>query len=210
MGRNRDGGKMEVFIVRLNKALPTIVLAFSVAANVNAQQAGSSDISEYYGFVEMEIVKLDWGIKDLRIADFNGDGRNDIVIVNNRKARIELLVQKETIGPGETEVGGDPDDMEVNAITPPTRFAREGIAVSQKLYSLVTGDLNSDGLTDLAFYGEPKGLYVILQNADDAKSDKLKTLSWRTRKKISIDDGLLTSNVLVCADLNGDGADDLA
>jgi hypothetical protein len=201
---------MEVVIVRLNKALPTIVLAFSVVANVNAQNAGSGDISEYYGFVEMEMVKLDWGIKDLRIADFDGDGRNDIAIANNRKARIELLVQKEAVGPGETHVTVDPDDADVNAITPPTRFARQSIAVSQKLYSLVAGDLNSDGLTDLAFYGEPKGLYVVLQNTDDTKSGKPKSLSWRARKKIAIDDGLLTSNVLVCADLNGDRADDIA
>jgi hypothetical protein len=201
---------MEVFIVRLNKALPTIVLAFSVVANVNAQNAGSGDISEYYGFVEMEMVKLDWGIKDLRIADFNSDGRNDIAIANNRKARIELLVQKETIGPGETEVGVDPDDVDVNALSPPTRFARESIAVSQKLYSLVAGDLNSDGLTDLAFYGEPKGLYVVLQRTAEAESDNPEPLSWRTHRKIPIDDGLLTSNVLVCADLNGDQADDTA
>ena len=196
--------------MQLNKALLTIVLASAIPANVNAQQAGSRDISEYYGFEEIEIVKLDWGIKDLTIADFNGDGRNDIAIVNNGKARIELLVQKEAIGPGEMEVAVDPDDTDVNAITPPTRFARESIAVSQKLYSLVSGDLNSDGLTDLAFYGEPKGLYVILQSADDAKANKSESLSWRTRKKIPVDDGLLTSNVLVCSDLNGDGADDLA
>jgi len=205
-----DGGRMEVFIVRLNKTLLVIVLASASWANVNARQAGSGDISQYYGFEEIEIVKLDWGIKDLRIADFNGDGRNDIAIVNNRKARIELLIQKETTGLGETDVAVDPDDMDVNAITPPTRFARESIAVSQKLYSLVTGDMNSDSLTDLVFYGEPKGLYVILQNATEARSDKPKSLSWMTRKKIPIDDGLLTSNVLVCADLNGDLADDLA
>lgn len=194
----------------LNRALLIIVLASAIPANVNARQTGSGDISQYYGFQEMEIVKLDWGIKDLRIADFNGDGRNDIAIVNNRKARIELLIQKETIGPDETDVAVEPDDMDVNAITPPTRFARESIAVSQKLHSLVTGDLNSDGLIDLAFYGEPKGLYVILQNADGAGSGKPNSLSWMTRKKIPISDGLLTSSVLVCADLNGDGADDLA
>ena len=196
--------------MRLNKALLVIVLAGAIWANVNAQQAGSGDISQYYGFEEIEIVKLDWAVKDLRIADFNGDGRNDIAIVNNRKARVELLIQKETIGPIETDVAVDPGDIDVNAINPPTRFAAESIAVSEKLYSLVTGDMNSDGLTDLVFYGEPKGLYVILQNADGAGSDKPKSLSWMTRKKIPIDDGLLTSNVLVCADLNGDRADDLA
>lgn len=196
--------------MKLSTATLIIALAGAILTNVDARQADPIDISEYYGFEEIEIIKLDWGIKGLRIADFNRDGRNDIAVVNNRKARIELLVQKEAVGPGQTEVAVDANDIDVNAIIPATRFDSQNIAVSQALFSLVSGDLNSDGLPDLAFYGEPKGLYVILQKADDAKSEKPRSLSWRTRKKIRIDDGLVTSNALVCADLNNDGADDLA
>jgi hypothetical protein len=180
----------------------------------DAEQAQVSALSEYYGFEEIEIIKLDWGIKDLRVVDFNGDGRNDIAVVNNGKAKIELLIQRESVGPGETEIAVDPNDIDVNTITPPTRFEKQSIAVSEKVYSLVCGDLNSDGMMDLAFYGEPRGLYVILQKTNETGRDELvaptKPLSWRIKKKIKIDDGLLTSNMLACADLNNDGADDLA
>ncbi|MCK4291561.1 MAG: VCBS repeat-containing protein [Planctomycetes bacterium] len=196
--------------MRLVKVIISAALLGAVIGSVNAGQADLDDLAEYYGFEEIEIVKLDWGIMGLRVVDFNGDGRNDIAVVNNRKAKIELLIQKEAVGPGETEVAVDPNDIDVNALTPPTRFARQSIAVSQKIYSLVCGDLNSDGLTDLAFYGEPKGLYVILQKAGEGEPDKAKSLSWRTRKRIKIDDGLVVSRALVCADLNNDGADDLA
>ena len=196
--------------MRVIKTAIVIIFVSSFFSNVNAGQADFNDISAYYGFEEMEIIKLDWGIKDLRVADFNGDGRNDIAVVNNRKAKIELLVQKEAIGPGETEVIVNPGDRDVNIITPPTRFEKQSIAVPQKVHSLVCGDLNSDGMTDLAFYGEPRGLYVILQKAGETEADKRKSLNWRTKKKIKIDDGLLASNMLVCADLNNDGADDLA
>jgi hypothetical protein len=196
--------------VKLSTATLTVFFTGAILVGVSARQAGTNDISAYYGFEEIEIIKLDWGIKGLRVADFNRDGRNDIAVVNNRKARIELLVQKEAVGPGETEVAVDLNDIDINAIIPATRFDKQSIAVSQALYSLVSGDLNSDGLTDLAFYGEPKGLYVILQKAGGAESERPKSLSWRTRKKIRIDDGLVTSNALVCADLNHDGADDLA
>ena len=188
-----------------------IVGVLSVAVGgVYAQEAGIEDLGEYYGFGEIEIVKLDWGILGLRVADFNGDGLNDIAIVNNRKAKIEILVQKEAVGPAETEIAVDANDVDINEIIPPTRFESQPVAVPQKIYSLACGDLNSDGLTDLAFYGEPKGLYVILQRAGDAEADKLKKLNWRTRKKIKIDDGLTMPRGLVCADLNNDGADDLA
>ena len=192
--------------------------------NVNAEQTDSNvdpnNISAYYGFDEIEIIKQEWGIKCLRIADFNGDGRNDIAVVNNRKAKIEVLIQKKAVGPAETAVAVDPEDVDVNLLSPPTRFEKQAVAVSQRVFSFVCGDLNSDGMTDLAFYGEPKGLYVILQKVGEAKTAPpaflrkqeggAKTLSWRTRRKIKIDEGLVTSTALVCADLNNDGADDLA
>jgi len=136
--------------VQLDKVIFAIVFAGIITAGVNAQQANPNDLSQYYGFKEMEIIKSDWGIKDLRTADFNGDGRKDIAVVNNRKARIELLLQKEAIGPGEKDVAIDPDDIDINTIIPPTRFEQQNIAVSQRLHNLVCGDLNSDGLTDEA------------------------------------------------------------
>ena len=196
--------------MRPHKALFPAVIAAIVCAGVHAGQAGSPELSEYYGFQEMEVIKLDWGVGSLRIADFDRDGRNDMAIVNDRKAKIELLIQKRAIGPGEKEVAVDPNDIDINAIVPPTRFAAQSIPVSQKLYNLVCGDLNSDKLVDLAFYGEPRGLYVILQRGAQAKEGVPKTLSWHTRERIKIDDGLATANGLVCADLTNDGADDLA
>ncbi len=197
-------------VVRLVKAVMIAVVVSAGVGGVYAGQKAFGDLAEYYGFGEIEIVKLDWGIMGVQVADFNGDGRNDIAIVNNQKARIELLIQKEAVGPGQADVAVDPNDVDVNTLTPPTRFESQPISVSQRVYSLVCGDLNSDGLRDLAFYGEPKGLYVILQKAGEAPADKPKSLSWRTRKEIKIDDGLVIPKALVCVDLNNDGADDLA
>ena len=192
--------------MRIVKCVIAVVFVSAIFGSVIAEP---NDISAYYGFKEIEIIKLDWGIKDLRIADFNGDGRGDIAVVNNRKAKIELLIQKEAIGPGEAAVVVDPNDIDINIISPLSRFERQSVAVSQRVFSFVCGDLNSDGMLDLAFYGEPRGLYVTLQKAAETEAAKAGQLSWRTRKKIKIDDGLLTSGSLVCADLNNDGSDDL-
>ncbi len=200
---------MEVSAVRLNKIIIVILLSVILPAYPNEQSISYDELSEYYGFGEMEIIKLDWGVSNLRIADFNGDGRNDIVVTNNRKARIELLLQKESIGPGEEPATVDPNDIDINTITPPTRFEKHNIPISQKIQSMVCGDLNSDGLEDMAFYGEPRGLYIMLQKAKEGEAEKTLFPEWQTQKKIKLDDGLLNPNMLACADMNNDGLKDL-
>ncbi|MCJ7728597.1 MAG: VCBS repeat-containing protein, partial [Sedimentisphaerales bacterium] len=205
------------YIVRITRVITAVFFAVAILSKT-AGQTEPNEPAAYYGFGEMEIIKLNWGIHNLRVVDFNGDGRNDIAVVNNRKAKIEILVQKEAVGAGKAEVAVDAQDVDINLLSPATRFDRQAVAVSQMVYSLICGDLNSDGMMDLAFYGEPKGLYVILQKAgegvDSAGSPQVKgksaTLNWQTRKKIEIDDGLLAPNMLVCADLNNDGRADLA
>lgn len=51
------------------------------------------DLSDYYGFGDMEILKLDWQLGTPLAGDLNGDSLNGLVVCKNRKARIELLLQ---------------------------------------------------------------------------------------------------------------------
>ncbi len=167
----------------------------------------SNDLSDYYGFGEIEIIKLDYGIHNLLIADFDGDGRNDIAVANNVKARIELLMQKQEAGIEQDETTVDPNDVDINELIGPSRFHKQTVPVSQRIYSMAAGDLDSDGLVDLAFYGEPRGLYVLLQKPREEKGQK--DLGWQQRKRINIDDALPSENALVCTDIDNDGKADL-
>jgi hypothetical protein len=169
----------------------------------------SNDIGQSYGFGEMEIIKLDYGIQNLLVADFDCDGRNDIAVANNRKAGIELLMQKPQVGPEQADVAVDPNDVDINALIGPSRFHRQTIPVSQRIYSLVAGDLDSDGLIDFAFYGEPRGLYVILQKPHQKQQGKQNELNWQPIKRININDALPAENALVCADIDNNGTKDL-
>ncbi|MDO8302419.1 MAG: VCBS repeat-containing protein [Sedimentisphaerales bacterium] len=194
-----------------------LIVLFAVIGGMNLYGAAKSgadanavtDLWAYYGFGEMEMIKLGWDIKNLRTADFNRDGLMDIAVVNNTDSRIEILLQKSAISAEDSILHlADANDTNINELNPPSKFRKMPVPVSVKIASFVCGDLNGDGLADIVFYGEPRALYILLQKPAGA-DEKKDVLSWKALKKIKIDDGLLNSNSLECADINNDGKADL-
>src|SRR6476620_2507427 len=80
--------------------------AFAVAA-ASAQE---ETLAHFYGFLPPEIYKLDQRIQNCLIVDVNGDGLEDIVIVNNLKNRIDVLQQRKD-GKAEEEPPADTNDI---------------------------------------------------------------------------------------------------
>src|SRR5277367_6527522 len=65
-----------------------------VLANISAGCAGLSradDATNRFGFTGPEIFPIDSQISLLRSADLNGDGLNDLIVVNNSRSKIDLL-----------------------------------------------------------------------------------------------------------------------
>ncbi|MBN1817497.1 MAG: VCBS repeat-containing protein [Sedimentisphaerales bacterium] len=172
--------------------------------------AQTEDLSEYFGFGEIDIVKLDWDIRSLTIADFNGDGLTDIVAANNRKSRIDLLLQRPNTQSELARVHSqlqstgtlEPDD--VNFLAPSAAFERQEILTTVKIGSLAAGDFNADGRTDLVYYGQPEGLYILFQEPTSGA-----VVRFSERDKRRVDDGLMTPGALACGDINADGKADI-
>lgn len=152
-----------------------------------------------FGFTGPEIFPIDPMINLLRHGDFDGDGREDLIVVNNSRSKLNILLNRtgETNRVEDTKVGR----RDINQLPPDARFEIQSIASEKRISAFVVADLNHDDRPDLAYYGEPKELVVQYHEG---------TNSWSAPKRFPVSDGRLDTNALDTGDLNGDGRDDLA
>jgi hypothetical protein len=151
-----------------------------------------------FGFSGKEVYPIDNYTSLLQAADLNGDGKTDLILVNNARSKLNLLFNRT----GETNPPAAKPAVkrELNELPPDARFYIESIASEKRIAALVVADLNRDGRPDLAYYGEPRELIVQYNEG---------TNSWATPKRWPIEDGQLSVNALGAGDLNGDQRTDL-
>ncbi len=161
-------------------------------------QAGSVTTTNLpaFGFAGPETYPIDNFIANLRSADLNDDGLEDLIVVNNARSRITLLYNQT----GKTNKVAPRWKRELNELPPDARFRIDSIASEKRIAALVVADLNSDKRADIAYYGEPKELVVQYNDG---------TNGFSLPKRWPIDDGQLTPNALSSGDLNGDKRADL-
>jgi hypothetical protein len=170
------------------------LLAFSATTSLFSQE-----ITNRFGFAGPEIFPIENQISQIKNADFDGDGLQDLLVVNNARSKIALLLNQ-------TGKTNDPALLlerakrEINELPPDARFRIQSIASEKRISSVVVADLNSDERPDIAYYGEPKEL--ILQYNEGANK-------WSALKRVPITDGTLDPYALVHGDLNGDQRTDL-
>jgi len=146
-----------------------------------------------------EVVKLDWGMRSLSVSDMDNDGLNDLVIINNDTAKIEILYQLGEGADGTTRK----QQLKRNRWEPvleDAHFESEAIAIGFPLFDLAVGDLNGDGRMDLAYTGREHPLTVRFQ--DDSGS-------WTELEKFDGFEALGWNDTLEVVDLDNDGDSEL-
>lgn len=152
-----------------------------------------------FGFTGPEIFPVAPAISDLRVADFDGDGLSDIVVVNNLRSKIAVLYNQT----GKTncaEVAKPAARREINELPPDARFRIESLASEKRISALAVADFDGDRRPDMAYYGDPRELVVVFNQGSNA---------WSAPRRWPIEDGDLSPNALTAGDLNGDGLTDL-
>ena len=140
--------------------ISTLLTSLAIAA-----QAGEDEptgLADWFGFSGLEVIRIGRDAGPMQVADLDGDGLEDLLVVNNRLSRIDLLYQK----PGASPADEVPAPTRINQLPEHWRFRRESIPVTHRIGAVLPHDFNGDGRLDLVLVGMPRELLLIAQSPD--------------------------------------------
>lgn len=159
--------------------------------------ADETPLAQYYGFKPIETFKLSERSAHLLSGDLNHDGLTDLLLVDNSKSRIDLLLQrKEAPAAREARVGA----TDINKVEDHWRFEHKKLGVDQEVSSVALGDFNGDGRTDIVYFGNPDQLVIRFQPEKG---------EWTQKKQQRVPDVAPSQWFLAAGDLDGNRLDDL-
>jgi hypothetical protein len=146
--------------MKLSVISVSILLTLGTTVSPSFSQE-DAELGDYFGFENIEIIKIGDSAGPMYTGDINDDGLMDILVINNRKSRIDLLIQKH---------GVTPEDVvpvtRANEIPEHWRFKKERVMVSHKVSALAMYDFNYDGRTDIVYAGNPSNIVFLAQEPD--------------------------------------------
>ena len=159
-------------------------------------EADTPRLADYFGFQPLEVYKLDPRISNLLLKDLDGDRVDDVIVTNNARSRLDLLLSSTKKSVEDRSVL-----TKVNELVGDRRMRLVSLPVNKEIISVQTGDFNGDGKPDLAFYGNPAELVVLF---NDGRGD------FGRPQRINTGEAVESGSALAVGDLNRDGRDDLA
>jgi hypothetical protein len=175
VGDFNGDGKPDLAVANMNEGTVSILL--------NTTPTGSSAVS----FTAQQTFVVGSGPGQLVVADFNGDGKPDVAVVNENDNTVSVLLNTTPIG-----------------VSIPSFAAQQTFAVGSGPRSLVAADINSDGKPDLAVTNINDKTVSVLLNTTPMGGG---TATFAPQQTFAVGTEPIS---VAAADLNGGGKPDLA
>lgn len=146
-----------------------VVLAIGAAtlsAGGHVQEQEQPPLGEFFGFDGLDILPIGAKAGPAIATDLDGDGAIDLVVVNNRLSRLEILTQKPDASPEDPV----PPPTRVNELPDHWRYDRSWIPLGHEVFGLAAEDVDGDGETELVYAGQP-GSIVVMKRSGDGRFD---------------------------------------
>jgi hypothetical protein len=187
---------MHTFSLRCAALLGLLVFVV-MAERGTADDPPKQKLADYFGFLPVELYKLETRISNLTLKDVDGDHIEDIIVTNNGRSRIDLLLS--TKKPAD-EQAGKPFRKDVNDLVFDRRMRLVSIPVNKEVQSIDFGDFNGDGKPDLVYYGTPPEVEILFNEGNG---------QFGNARRINTGDALERQSALAVCDLVQDGRDDI-
>ena len=150
------------------------------------------DLSDFYGFDGMEVVRIDPGAGPITHGDVDGDGHQDLIVVNNYKNRIELHHQKPDAEPNDELF----KPRSANDLPEHWRFRRVQLPAVNRVTAIAPYDFNDDGLMDLVYAGQDPAAIVFLEQTAPGE--------WKVSRRHFINGLMASRDGMTIRDVMGD------
>ena len=148
--------------------ITTLALASTLTITALTTAQSEDSLDQYFGFDASRIIVVDDGADPFLAADFNNDGLIDLAVVNNRKSRIELYLQRRSPRTDEeTE-----RQYKVNEIPPNRFYDHESVSVAHRVNAIIAHDVTGDGKIDILYAGQPAEI-VLLEQTTPGKFEQI-------------------------------------
>jgi len=178
-----------------------LVTAFTVCA-LAAAGAGGQEApkpAERFYFLGPHLFPFEQGISGLIAHDMNGDGKADLILMDNRSSRFHILLQKAGAAQEKAPEEAEWTEESVNELEPDRLLAKEDIPVSRPLLGYVVGGFAGSDAA-IAYLSDGKELLI------DRKDQ---TGKWETAQRFLLDLDSPFVGGFESADLDGNGKADL-